>query len=88
MPGFPELPARVPVFCKPVATSEPPVRGELPKAYGELELETSDGAVTAGRAGVTELAADCSAEQLVDWRTRVEAPFSHSASLEIAHDDF
>lgn len=48
---------------------------------GELELETQDGAVISGRAGVTELAADWSAEQLADRRTRADAPFSHSVVL-------
>jgi hypothetical protein len=48
---------------------------------GELGLETQDGAVISGRAGVTELAADWSAEQLADRRTRADAPFSHSVVL-------
>lgn len=48
---------------------------------GELGLETQDGAVISGRAGVTELAADWSAEQLADRRTRANAPFSHSVVL-------
>ena len=48
---------------------------------GELELETQDGAVISGRAEVMELAADWSAEQLADRRTRAEAPFSHSVIL-------
>ncbi len=48
---------------------------------GALELETADGAVDPGRSGVTELAADWSAEQLADPRTRLGAPFSHSIIL-------
>ncbi len=48
---------------------------------GELELETQDGAGIVGREGVKELAADWSAEQLADPRTRQGAPFSHSVVL-------
>lgn len=48
---------------------------------GELELETQDGARIVGREGVKELAADWSAEQLADPRTRQAAPFSHSVVL-------
>jgi hypothetical protein len=48
---------------------------------GQLELETQDGALVFGRAGVKELAEDWSAEQLADCRTRVGAPFSHSVVL-------
>jgi hypothetical protein len=48
---------------------------------GALPLETQDGAVIAGRAGVKNLAADWAAEQLADRRTRAGAPFSHSVVL-------
>lgn len=48
---------------------------------GQLELETPDGAVIAGRAGVRDLAEGWSAEQLADLRTRSGAPFSHSLVL-------
>jgi hypothetical protein len=48
---------------------------------GQLELETSDGALIVGRDGVRELAVDWAAEQLADRRTREIAPFSHSVVL-------
>ena len=48
---------------------------------GQLELETPDGAVIAGRAGVKDLAEDWAAEQLADRRTRRSAQFSHSVVL-------
>ena len=48
---------------------------------GQLELETADGAILAGRAEVRDLAVDWSAEQLADRRTRTGAPFSHSLVL-------
>jgi hypothetical protein len=48
---------------------------------GSLELETRDGALVAGRAGVADVAADWSALQLADPRTRKDAPFSHSIVL-------
>ena len=48
---------------------------------GQLDLEAPDGAVLAGRPEVEDLAADWSAEQLVDRRTRAGAPFSHNLVL-------
>jgi hypothetical protein len=48
---------------------------------GAQELETQDGALVFGRAGVKDLAADWAAEQLADRRTRASAPFSHSVVL-------
>lgn len=48
---------------------------------GKLELETPGGAILAGRAEVRDLAADWSAEQLADRRTRTGAPFSHNLVL-------
>jgi len=48
---------------------------------GELDLETEDGAVIAGKLAVKELAVDWAAEQLADRRTRASAPFSHSLIL-------
>ncbi len=48
---------------------------------GQLDLETPDGAVLAGRAEVRDLAADWSAVQLADRRTRTGAPFSHNLVL-------
>lgn len=48
---------------------------------GGLELETQDGALVVSRTAVAELAADWSALQLADPRTRQDAPFSHSIVL-------
>lgn len=48
---------------------------------GQLELETQDGALFAGREGVKDLAIDWAAEQLSDRRTRTGAPFSHSVVM-------
>ena len=48
---------------------------------GQLELETQDGAIVAGRDGVKDLASNWAAEQLSDRRTRLGAPFSHSVVL-------
>lgn len=48
---------------------------------GAQELETQDGALIFGRAGVKDLAADWATEQLADRRTRAGAPFSHSVVL-------
>ena len=48
---------------------------------GQLEMETSDGALIVGRDDVRELAADWAAEQLADRRTREGAPLSHSVVL-------
>lgn len=48
---------------------------------GALELETEDGSVITGRAGVKDVAESWSAEQSADRRTRANAPFSHSVVL-------
>jgi hypothetical protein len=48
---------------------------------GQLDLEAADGAILTGRAEVRDLAADWSAEQLADRRTRTGAPFSHNLVL-------
>jgi hypothetical protein len=48
---------------------------------GELELETADGVLIVGRAGVKDLAEGWCADQLADPRTREGAPLSHSLVL-------
>jgi hypothetical protein len=48
---------------------------------GKLELEGRDGALVVSRDEVRDLAVGWSADQLVDRRTRANAPFSHSLVL-------
>lgn len=48
---------------------------------GQLELEGRDGTLVVGREDVADLAEGWSEAQLVDRRTRADAPFSHSLVL-------